>query len=86
MQVVGPLLSSQASVLEVISNEFFALPMITPSGSAARATSYGAGGVGGATGGSSFMFGIQPDIFEQMNALVRLILDMKTERDKERGW
>lgn len=86
MQVVVPLVSTQASALEVVTNRFFGLPMITPSGPAARVMSFKAGYVDATAEGSSFLFGIQPDIFEQMNALARLILDMKTQRDTERGW
>eukprot|EP00752_Nemacystus_decipiens_P004321 g3946.t1 len=85
--IVGPMLSSQASLLETVSNEFFGLPMVTPSASAARAATYfssGARDLGGREG--SYLFGVQPDVFQEMEALARLILDLKTERDWERGW
>lgn len=80
------MLSSQASILETISNDFFGLPLVTPSASVARAATYFASGAQGLGAEPSFLLGIQPDIFEQMKALARLILDMKAERDTERGW
>lgn len=86
LQIVGPILSSQASLLETISNNFFGLPLVTPSASAARAETYFTSGANSIEGGASYLFGVQPDIFEQMNALTRLILDMKTERDSLHGW
>ena len=85
-QVVGPMLSSQASLLETISNDFFGLPLVTPSASAARAVTFFASKVRGLRARPSFLFGVQPDILEEMKALARLILDMKTERDNVRGW
>lgn len=85
-QIVGPMLSSQASLLETVSNDFFGLPLVTPSASAARAVTYFASGSQGLGVGPSFLFGAQPDVFEEMEALARLILDMKTERDNVRGW
>ena len=80
------MLSSQASLLETISNDFFGLPLVTPSASAARAVTYFASGAQGFGEGPSYLFGAEPDVFEQMKALSRLILDMKTERDYARGW
>lgn len=74
-------------MLETVSNDFFGLPMVTPSAPAARATTYfssGARELGGDQG--SYLFGVQPDVFQEMEALARLILDMKTERDTDRGW
>lgn len=84
-QIVGPMLSSQASLIETMSNNAFGLPLVTPSASAARAATYFASRAQGLGTGPSFLFGIQPDIFEQMEALARLVLDMKTERDYPRG-
>ncbi|CAM9520701.1 unnamed protein product [Ascophyllum nodosum] len=81
--IVGPMMSSQASLLEIISNDFFGLPLITPAAIAARAETYLSTG---ASGGGSYLMGLQPDVFAEMRALARLILDMKTERDRERGW
>eukprot|EP00904_Undaria_pinnatifida_P014240 jgi/Undpi1/9947/HiC_scaffold_28.g12401.m1 len=86
IEIVGPMLSSQASLLETISNDFFGLPLVTPSASAARAVTYFASGAQGFGEGPSYLFGAEPDVFEQMKALSRLILDMKTERDYARGW
>eukprot|EP00904_Undaria_pinnatifida_P014241 jgi/Undpi1/9948/HiC_scaffold_28.g12402.m1 len=80
------MLSAQASLLETVSNDYLGLPLVTPSASAARASTYFASGAQGLGVGPSFLFGMQPDIFEQMKALARLILDMKTERDSARGW
>ena len=82
-KIVGPMMSSQASLLEIISNDFFGLPLITPAAIAARAETYLSTG---ASGGGSYLMGLQPDVFAEMRALARLILDMKTERDRERGW
>ncbi|CAM9520631.1 unnamed protein product [Ascophyllum nodosum] len=84
--IVGPMMSSQASLLETISNDFFGIPLITPAAIAARAETYFSTGMAAAEGGGSYLLGLQPDIFEEMNALARLILDMKTERDTKRGW
>ncbi|CAM9570734.1 unnamed protein product, partial [Scytosiphon promiscuus] len=85
--IVGPMLSSQASLLETISNDFFGLPMVTPSASAARAATYFSSGATLYGGGErSYLFGVQPDVFDEMEALARLILDKKTERDLDRGW
>ncbi|CAM9202083.1 unnamed protein product, partial [Hapterophycus canaliculatus] len=81
------MLSSQASLLETISNDFFGLSMVTPSASAARASTYFSSGAALYGGGErSYLFGVQPDVFDEMEALARLILDMKTERDLNRGW
>ena len=80
------MMSSQASLLETISNDFFGIPLITPAAIAARAETYFSTGMAAAEGGGSYLLGLQPDIFEEMNALARLILDMKTERDTKRGW
>ena len=85
-QIIGPIRSSQASLIETISNGFFGLPLVTPSASAARAITYFASGTRGLGAGPSFLLGTQPDVFEHMKALARLILDMKTERDYARGW
>lgn len=85
-QIVGPMLSSQASLLETVSNDFFGLPMITPSASAARAATYFSSGARDLGGMGSYLFGVQPDVFKEMEALVRLILDLKAERDLDRGW
>eukprot|EP00903_Cladosiphon_okamuranus_P014086 g13093.t1 len=85
--IVGPMLSSQASLLETVSNDFFGLPMVTPAAPAARAATYfssGARDLGGGEG--SYLLGVQPDVFQEMEALARLILDLKTERDLDRGW
>lgn len=86
-QIVAPTLSSQASLLETVSNDFFGLPMVSPSATAARAATYfssGARTLGGWEG--SYLLGVQPDVFLEMEALATLILDMKTERDLDRGW
>ncbi|CBJ28350.1 conserved unknown protein [Ectocarpus siliculosus] len=80
------MLSSQASLLETVSNDFFGLPMVTPSASAARANTYFSSGAYGLGGKGSYLFGVQPDVFSEMEALARLILDMKVERDLDRGW
>lgn len=80
------MLSSQASLLETVSNDFFGLPMVTPSASAARANTYFSSGAYGLGGEGSYLFGVQPDVFSEMEALARLILDMKVERDLNRGW
>lgn len=85
-QIVGPMLSSQASLLETVSNDFFGLPMFTPSATAARAATYFTTGARDVSGDESYLFGIQPDVFEEMKAVARLILDMKLERDLARGW
>lgn len=61
--------------------------MVSPSATAARAATYfssGARTLGGWEG--SYLLGVQPDVFLEMEALARLILDMKTERDLDRGW
>ncbi|CAB1099788.1 unnamed protein product [Ectocarpus sp. CCAP 1310/34] len=84
--IVGPMLSSQASLLETVSNDFFGLPMVTPSASAARANTYFSSGAYGLGGEGSYLFGVQPDVFSEMEALARLILDLKVERDLDRGW
>lgn len=80
------MLSSQASLLETMSNDFFGLPLVTPSASAARAVTSFASKTQGLDAEASFLFGTQPDVFEQTKALARLILDKKTERDSARGW
>lgn len=80
------MLSSQATLLETISNDYFGLPVVTPAASAARAETFFSSGARVLGGGPSFLFGVHPDVFEQMQALVRMILDMKTERDVVRGW
>lgn len=86
-QIVGPMLSSQASSLETVSSNFLGLPLVTPSASAARAATYLASGTQEGLGaGASYLFGVQPDVFEQMKALARLVLDMKTERDYSYDW
>lgn len=81
------MLSSQASLLEAVTNDFFGLPMVTPSASAARAATYFASGARDLGGGEgSYLFGVQPDVYREMEALARLILDLKMERDLDRGW
>lgn len=80
------MLSAQASLVEIMSNGGFGLPVVTPSASAARADTYFASRAQGLGAGPSFLFGVQPDIFEQMEALARLVLDMKRDRDTVRGW
>lgn len=78
--------SSQASLLEIVTNDFYGLPFITPAAIAARAETYFSTGGTEVGGDGSYLLGLQPDVFSEMRALARLILDMKTERDTLRGW
>lgn len=80
------MMSSQASLLEIMSNDFFGLPFVTPAAIAARAETYFSTGGTEVGGDGSYLLGIQPDVFSEMSALARLILDMKAERDAQRGW
>lgn len=68
-----------------MSNEFWNLTMVTSLAAAARPYPLAA------SSGVSWelprhLLGVQPDIFDQMRALVTLILQMKTQRDQLRGW
>lgn len=87
--MIGPFLSSQAALLESLANGHLALPIVAPSAAAARAVDPSVGVVGGIVDGSlepSYLVGVQPDIFQQMQAMARLILDMKAARDLARDW
>lgn len=72
-------------LLESLSNEFLGIPIVTPLAAAARGTRV-LSSQGGAASTTSYLVGIQPDIFAQMRALVTLMLQMKAERDSEQGW
>ena len=58
-----------------LSNSYLHLPILNVRGIAARTDSRDSSGGGG------FSLDVKPDIFPQMEALVRLILDMKLARD-----
>lgn len=73
-------------MLEIMTNDFYGLPFITPAAIAARAETYFSTGGTEVGGDGRYLLGLQPDVFSEMRALVRLILDMKTERDTLRGW
>lgn len=90
--MIGPFTSSPATLLESLSNEYLALPIVAPSAAAARVV-YPPGLLdnslgeeeGGAETLSSHLVGAQPDISAQMRAMARLILDMKAARDAVSG-
>lgn len=87
--VIGPFLSSQAALLESLANDHLALPIVAPSAAAARAVNPSVRDVGGKADRSSdwsYLVGVQPDIFQQMQAMATLILNMKATRDSARGW
>ncbi|CAM9911125.1 unnamed protein product, partial [Choristocarpus tenellus] len=75
--VVAPLLSSQASLLGSLSNRFWSLPIISLTTPAAMVDFVGTG----KNVDRGFLSSVQPGIDEQMAALTRLIVDMKTARD-----
>ncbi|CAM9990433.1 unnamed protein product, partial [Discosporangium mesarthrocarpum] len=78
--VVGPFLSSEASLLGSISNRFLFLPVVSY-GAAAAPAEYDSTG----TQGPGYLLRIQPNIDHQMLALTRLIVEMKIARDAEFG-
>lgn len=77
--MVSALGTSSASFMGSLSNGYLHLPLVTVGASAARSEERGSGGDGG------YVLNMQPDIYPQMEALVRLILDMKIARDRADG-
>ena len=72
--------TSSASFVGELSNGYLNIPLVTAGASAARS--------GGRNNGSDedegeggYVLSVQPDIYPEMEALVRLILDMKVARD-----
>lgn len=77
--MVSTLGASGSSFLGSLSNSYLHLPLLTVGASAARSEGRNSIGDGG------YLLSVQPDIYPQMEALVRLILDMKTTRDAADG-
>lgn len=73
-QVVSTLSTASASLIGSLSNGYLSLPILNVGGNAARPESRNL-----TSGG--YLLSLQPDIFLEMRALVRLILDMKMARD-----
>lgn len=84
MQVVSALGSSSASLLGSLSNQYLHLPVLTVGASAARSEGRNSAEID-TEGEGGFLLSVHADIYPQMEALVRLILDMKVQRDSGSG-
>lgn len=76
-----------SALIGSLADEYLHLPVLTVGGTAARSESR-VGGDGDDDAGSwegGYLLHVQPPVVQQMQALVRLILDMKLARDELDG-
>lgn len=82
--MVSALDSYSTALVGSLSSEYLHLPMLSIAGTAARAEEQEED-VDGVGEGGGYLLHMQPGIVSQMQALVRLILDMKLARDAVDG-
>lgn len=82
--MVSALDSYSTALVGSLSSEYLHLPMLSIAGTAARAEDHD-GEEDGSGNNGSYLLHMQPGIVSHMQAIVRLILDMKLARDAVDG-